>query len=289
MASVARQTAFPLFPIGQTEAYADWPEPEAIRIPTSALTFSGFNRWCGRHDFPRSCKISFIENAVWITDLLGVDEAIVIPTTAATLEGFSDWVDTDEFPQQGRITYIDKEIIIDMSPEELNTHSLLKGEVSRVIGNLVHESNAGQTFPDGARIRNKAGKVSNEPDCMFVSWESLKVGRVQLIRGKRQPNRYREVSGSPDWVLEIVSDSSVAKDTTQLPKRYYRAGIAEYWLIDARKDNIEFHIFPRGKRAFTAAPQRGGWRRSKVFGRQFRLERKQHALGPWMYTLHVKA
>jgi Uma2 family endonuclease len=284
MATAAR----PPVPSEQREALLELPEEWVIRVPTSALTFAGFGRWCRTRAFPRFCKVSFIGNAVWITDWLGVDEAVVIPTSARTLEGFSDWADSAGFPRQGRLTYIDEEIIIDMSPEELQTHSLLKGEVSRVIGNLVHEGDMGLLFPDGARIRNKKGKVSNEPDCMFVSWEALESGRVKLVPRKKQPERYREVSGAPEWVLEIVSDSSVTKDTQQLRRGYFQAGIEEYWLLDARQDEIDFQMFRRGRRGFTAAPQRDGWQQSKVFGRAFRLERKQHSLGPWVYTLHVK-
>jgi Uma2 family endonuclease len=53
---------------------------------------------------------------------------------------------------------------------------------------------------------------------------------------------YIEILGSPDLVVEIVSDSSVRKDTTLLRDAYWKAGVREYWLFDARGAEIRFDI-----------------------------------------------
>ena len=53
---------------------------------------------------------------------------------------------------------------------------------------------------------------------------------------------YVELDGSPDMVLEVVSDSSVEKDIDVLMDLYWKAGIREYWLVDARGERIEFKI-----------------------------------------------
>jgi len=100
--------------------------------------------------------------------------------------------------------------------------------------------------------------------------------------------RYREVEGTPDWVLEVISDSSVEKDTEKLREAYHRAGIPEYWLIDARGDGIDFQILYHGENGYEAAPRQKDWQQSSVFGRSFRLERQQDELGLWEYTLHVR-
>src|SRR5262249_26589734 len=97
-----------------------------------------------------------------------------------------------------------------------------------------------------------------------------------------------ELEGTPDWVLEIVSDSSVEKDTQELRSAYHRARIPEYWLIDARGDEIVFLILLRRRKGYAAAAVRDGWQRSKVFGRGFRLERERDEFGLWEYTLHVQ-
>src|SRR5262249_12109278 len=100
--------------------------------------------------------------------------------------------------------------------------------------------------------------------------------------------RYREVEGTPDWMLEIVSDSSVQKDTQQLREAYHRAGIPEYWLVDARGDDVAFQILYRRKNGYAAAPLKDSWQGSRVFGGSFRLVRQQDEFGLWEYTLEVR-
>ena len=122
---------------------------------------------------------------------------------------------------------------------------------------------------------------------MFVSWDALEKGRVQLVRRKKRPNRYGQVSGSPDWVLEIVSDSSVKKDLRDLRAAYHEANVDEYWIIDARGDEIEFQILHWRKSGYVAAPRKAGWQSSRVFGRGFRLTRMRDRRGGWRYGEQV--
>jgi Uma2 family endonuclease len=91
-------------------------------------------------------------------------------------------------------------------------------------------------------------------------------------------------------VLEVISESSVTKDKTRLREAYHKAGIPEYWLIDARDDKkLSFQILIRRKNGYAAAtPDADGWQRSKVFGRAFRLDRVLDEFGLWDYTLHVR-
>jgi Uma2 family endonuclease len=95
----------------------------------------------------------------------------------------------------------------------------------------------------------------------------------------------RELEGAPDWVLEI---GSVGKDTVRLRKGYHRAGIPEYWLVDARGENILFQILHYQQSGYVASPFREGWLRSKVFERSFRLDRKMNDFRLWVYKLHVR-
>src|SRR5262249_46883245 len=122
----------------------------------------------------------------------------------------------------------------------------------------------------------------------FLSNEGLRSGRVRLVRRPDDPTRFREIEGTPDWVLEVVSDSSVEKDTEQLRDAYHRAGIPEYWLIDARGNNLVFQILHWPNNGPVAAPVKAGWQRSKVFSRDFRLTRAADEFGGWEYPLEVR-
>ncbi len=51
---------------------------------------------------------------------------------------------------------------------------------------------------------------------------------------------------------------------------------------------IVFQIFQWRKTGYVPAPKRGGWQRSAVFGRDFRLVREPARMGLWEYTLHMR-
>ncbi len=94
---------------------------------------------------------------------------------------------------------------------------------------------------------------------------------------------------APDLAVEIVSDSSVAKDTKRLPVSYWRAGIAEYWLIDVRRDRLLFRMHVRGAEAYEPAPvDSDGFQHSAVFGLRFRLDRRRDARGLLVFDLQSR-
>ncbi len=236
-----------------------------------------------REPLPRSSDLA----SAGCTILLPNKE-LHVPVSAFTLEGFRTWVKSEAVPEKTKVTFIDQEIILDMSGEEIQAHVIVKGSVSYTLYGVNLERDIGIFLPDGTLITNPEANVSNIPDAALVTWVSLEAGRVRLVPDEKRPDRYREIEGTPDWVLEIVSDSSVRKDTAQLRDAYHRAGIPEYWLIDARGPEISFQILLHKPDGYVAAPQRGGWQRSQVFGRRFRLERRRGRLGFWQYTLQVK-
>jgi Uma2 family endonuclease len=80
----------------------------------------------------------------------------------------------------------------------------------------------------------------------------------------------------------------VGKDTTRLREAYHKAGIPEYWLVDARGEEVSFQVLQRRQRRYAPAPVRDGWQRSAVFGRSFKLERRRIRRGLWRYILHVQ-
>ena len=137
-------------------------------------------------------------------------------------------------------------------------------------------------------VTNVAANVSNNPDASFASWKGLDSGRVRLVPRKGEEDRFKDLEGTPDWVLEVVSDGSEEKDTEWLRDAYHRAGIPEYWLVDARGDEIVFQILYHRKRGYVAAPINNGWQKSRVFGREFRLTRKRTRRNLWDYTLEMR-
>jgi Uma2 family endonuclease len=212
---------------------------------------------------------------------------LVIPPDVRNFKTFRTWATADDFPERVRVTYLDGEVFLDMSNEEINTHVALKTRLTISLGSFVDTQKMGKFYGDGVLLINEAGEVSNNPDALFLSRESIEARRVRLVPRKGAEHLYRELEGTPDWVLEIVSDGSVKKDTVLLREAYHRAGIPEYWLVDARGEDISFQILLHRKNGYAASPVRDGWQRSRVFGRSFRLERVLDEFGLWEYTLRV--
>lgn len=204
-----------------------------------------------------------------------------------TLSEFRKWTYSDDFPETGRITYLGKEIFVDMSAERVNSHGSVKVETCTVLGNLVRKRKSGKFFMDGTRIVNVAAEVSNEPDAFYATWETLRSGRLRRVPTTSGDDDI-EMEGAADWIMEIVSPSSVTKDKKKLRKRYHKAGIPEYWLIDARGEDVDFQILIHGKDDYEPATRAGEWQISKVFGKKFRLRRIKDELGDVDYRLDVK-
>lgn len=218
-----------------------------------------------------------------------LEEQIEIPSIE-DLADFRRWALSDEFPQRGRIDYIAGKIEVDMSPEDFFTHGTLKAEVSGEIKDRVDQLDLGHTLIAETRISSMVGDLSVEPDVVVISHAALDEGRVRLVpKASSEEGRYVEVEGGPDLIVEIVSDSSVQKDTQRLPKAYYQAGVREYWLIDARGEKLVFQIQGRGSQSFETSPADAeGFQRSEVLAGFYRLDRNRHERGHWVYRLKLK-
>lgn len=211
---------------------------------------------------------------------------IHIPASALTFAGFRAWATSDDLPENIGVTYVDKGIYLDMS-KETEHNALAKTEISGVVWNVNHELELGNIFFNGVLVTNQIAQVSTNPDATLLTYAAMDKGRVRWVAGAR-PNVNVEIEGTPDWILEIVSDSSLFKDTQQLRAAYHRAGIREYWLVDVRRETIDFQILLWRKKGYVPAPVKDGWQKSRVFGRAFRLDRSQNRRGYWRYTLRVR-
>jgi Uma2 family endonuclease len=216
-----------------------------------------------------------------------LEHNLTIPAGIRGLDDFRRWTRSQSFPERGRIDFIHGRIEIDLAPRGLFTHSAPKTEIGCMLANRVKKLGSGHVFIDGARFSSPAAGVSAEPDVMFVSHESIGTSRVRLVPdGSDRPRQYSELEGAPDLIAEVVSSTSVIKDTKRLFQAYYDAGVTEYWIADARGDELSFTIYRRGRSGFVKTPtDRDGFRRSRVMGCRFRFDRERGPNGVWIYDL----
>jgi Uma2 family endonuclease len=210
-----------------------------------------------------------------------------IPPWIGNHETFREWAKSDDYPKEGRFAYLNGLLWADVTMEQLFTHNRVKTRVTSTLDRLIAEEDLGYFFSDRALLSHVAAGLSTEPDAFFVSYESVEAESARWVEGAREG--HVEVEGSADLALEVVSTGSVEKDTVELPRLYFAAGVREYWLIDARQDRPSFEIFRRGRLAFAAVRrQPGGWLKSGVLGRSFRLVHGTDRLRRPKYALEVK-
>jgi Uma2 family endonuclease len=214
------------------------------------------------------------------------DEFIRIPPWVVDHASFRRWLHSDEFPEKGRICYLNGEVWADMTGEQLYTHNQVKTEFTFVLVGLTRASGNGLYFSDGALLSNAEMDFTSGPDGIYVAYESLESGNVRQIEGTKAG--FVELEGAPEMVLEVVSDSSVEKDTVTLRQLYCEAGIKEYWLVDVRADKLEFDILRHTSGGYAATRKQGGWLKSAVFGKSFKLTRQTDRLGNPGYRLAVR-
>ncbi len=159
-----------------------------------------------------------------------------------------------------------------------------------MLAQLVKETESGELYSDRARVANPAADLSAEPDIVFVSNDALESGRARLVpAASGKEDDFIEIEGSPDFIVEIVSNRSVVKDTQHLPRAYWRAEIREYWLVDARGEQLAFEVQHRGAHGYeTVVADPGGFQVSRVFAKRFRLTRRRNQRGRWEYDLEVR-
>ena len=167
--------------------------------------------------------------------------AVQIPNWVSDLDSFHTWATSDEFPSSGWYAHLDGNLWIDTEMERL-THNQLKTEFIISIGSLLKTEKPGLLLSDGMLLTHLAAKLSTVPDAMYVSYESLKSGRIEFPRGLDA----REAVGSPDMVLEVISPSSRHKDEDILRELYHAAGVREYWLAEGRGSGVTFQILVHG-------------------------------------------
>ena len=218
--------------------------------------------------------------------LLTDNGSAAIPPWVVDFPSFCRWVTSNEFPDDGRIEFVNGQIRADMTMQQVYSHLRIKSELNMVIGALAKELDIGLFLPDGLRFTNNRAELSTVPDGTVLTFDSILAKKVKLIEGRE--GGFVAAEGSPDLVIEVVSDSSEDKDTEWLMGAYWEAGVREYWLIDARRTPLRFDIQKTGAKGFTTVRKSAGWIKSAVLGKAFRFRAAKNALGHPDFTLEFR-
>jgi Uma2 family endonuclease len=218
---------------------------------------------------------------------VSIESRVEIPGEIESLREFRRWALSDDCPEDVRIDYIDGRIEVDMAADNLLRHASPKSEIGGVLQQRAKRMKSGLVFIDRTRVSCPDVNLSVEPDVTVVLHESLRTGRIRMVPTvSMTPDDFIELEGPPDLIAEVVSGTSVIKDTKRLFRAYFDAGVTEYWIADARGDVLSFTIYRRGRNGFVKTPtDREGFQRSRVMGCRFRFDRERGPNGVWIYDL----
>jgi len=216
-----------------------------------------------------------------------VQGQVVIPDWVEDLDSFRRWRLSEAAPDKGEIAYLDSCLWVDVTMEEFLTHNQVKAAFDYAIMNVVNPASLGRYVPDRMLLTNTGANLNTEPDGLFFTWETMRSGRLRLV--EREGQGIMELEGTPDLVLEVVSKTSVRKDSLLLRDLYFKAGIREYWLVDVRDGALSFEILQPTPEGYVAVPAVDGWVASKVLGKRFLLQKTSDPLGHPQFVVTVAA
>jgi hypothetical protein len=186
-------------------------------------------------------------------------EEIRVPKSVKDLPSFRKWRDALSWPNRARVCFLPGAVEVDFSDENPVHHDLRCG-VAAVLGTIAR----GRYLWRGEWLASIEGNFATRPDGMYLLAKSLQERRITSAG----PGEW---IGSPDMVLEVVTRSTVTKDTTTLREVYAVAGISEYWLIDPREMPLTFDLLILCKGVYRQARAEAGWQFSPAFSRWFRV------------------
>jgi Uma2 family endonuclease len=136
---------------------------------------------------------------------------------------FASYADLLALPEGVRGEVIAGELVT--APAPLPRHAKVQGAARRFVGGPFDDDD-GHGGPGGWWIFVEVDVALSPHDIVrpdLAGWR-----RERLPR----PGSVRPIQVIPDWVCEVISPSTAARDRVTKRALYARAGIAHYWLID---------------------------------------------------------
>lgn len=146
------------------------------------------------------------------------------------LKGYT-FDDIRNLPENVRAELIDGQICYLAHPKTI--HQALVTDFVSTINQYIKEHNGDcRVFatPFGVYL-DKNTNTFVEPDICVIC--------------ERSKIDFEGCNGAPDWIIEIVSPSSICMDYVKKLFKYRTAGVREYWIVDPLKSRILVYCFEK--------------------------------------------
>ncbi len=135
-------------------------------------------------------------------------------------------------PDRNRYEIVEGELFVTPAPIPLHQRIVLN--LSAELRHHVRKHRLGEVFVAPLDVMFTASTVL-EPDVVFVS------RRRSHIIGEKN------LSGPPDLVVEVLSESSTHLDREIKPKQYALYGVPEFWRFDPDEKSVEIFRLKEGE------------------------------------------
>ncbi|MDH4129473.1 MAG: Uma2 family endonuclease [Spirochaetota bacterium] len=116
--------------------------------------------------------------------------------------------------------------LIEMAPAPNFKHQIISSKIYKVIDAFVED--------------NKLGIIAYAPvDVIFDQHNTLQPDIIYISNDNKKIIKEKGVFGSPDLVIEILSQSTVTKDREIKFSIYEKFKVKEYWIVDPENKSVD--------------------------------------------------
>ena len=123
-----------------------------------------------------------------------------------------------------------------MAPSPFGFHQNIISNLVLLIGNHAKLHKSGKILTSPLDVIFEEGYNVLQPDLIYIKKENLSIF-----------DSNGHIHGVPDLLIEIISASSVSRDTVEKFKIYEKYGVSEYWIVFPEQKVIEVFVLKDGK------------------------------------------
>jgi Uma2 family endonuclease len=123
-----------------------------------------------------------------------------------------------------------------IAPSPFGFHQNIISNLVLLIGNHTKFHKSGKILTSPLDVIFEEGYNVLQPDLIYIKKENMSIFDSK-----------GHIHGVPDLLIEIISASSVSRDTVEKFKIYEKYGVNEYWIVFPEQKVIEVFVLKDGK------------------------------------------
>lgn len=149
-----------------------------------------------------------------------------------TYQDYLTWPDDERWELIDGVPY-------NMTPAPARIHQEIIVELSRQIANFLQDKDC-RIYVAPFDVRLPKGQESDD------AVETVVQPDIAVVCGSEKLDE-AGCRGAPDWVIEVLSPSTAAKDQIQKRDVYQRHGVKEYWLVHPMDKTVTVYRLEQNK------------------------------------------